>query len=402
MIKYILNDGLYKIEIFMILFSMFFQSFAILNTNDFGIPFSFFVAIYIFFKLIYLKKINIRILIFIIIVLSFQFIIFFINKYYININKLIRFSVILFIYYNYFEYFKLNFGRYKKYIYKYTNRFIKFIVLYGIYSIFAIIYRFPLLLNIFNNSNSYNNRGLFDYVGGWVTLPRIYGTFFEPSSYGMFLVIIYFIYQKINKKPNRFINILILTNILFTFSRSAYVAFFYSLFLINIYNYLSKKLNNRFFKNNIIYIYTLPIINIYIMDFFTSIFLDSSSFGRTNSAFYYFINQIKNFPNLLFFIGNGLGSIGFFYDKNLYGLYFIESIPHNGIVEFFYEFGFIMLLLIFLLSFKYINKKNYPVLIIFFSIMSFESYYNVESFIIAFVFTYFVYSSNSLKEVKCV
>lgn len=382
---------LVRIEIFFFIFSIFFQDFAIFNTNDFGISFSFIFSLYIFIKLIYLNLYSVKLINFFLLILSMQFLSFFYNDNYINFSKISRLIIILFIFYNAYLFLKQNYSKHKEIFTNTINKFVFFSVFYGIYSIFANIYKLPLFLNILNNNVSYKKMSFFSYAGGWIDLPRIYGNYFEPSAYGMFMVTIFYIYNKINLDPKIYINSLIITNLIFTFSRSAYAAFIYSVFFILLYKIFFIRFNNQDFKKTLTIIYLLPFFNIYVMDFFKIIFTDLSSFGRTNSANYYLLEYLKEFPNLEFFIGKGIGSISAFYSERLYTLFFVESLPHNAFVEFIYEYGVILFIIVIIYLFSKTNKFNFKYLVVIFSILSFESYYNVESFLILFLLLYFIF-----------
>jgi hypothetical protein len=394
-----------KFEIVLFVFLLFAQNFAIIKTKNFGISTLTIYLIFLFFKYRMYQKFKFRNIIFTIIC----FIIFFISLFFngdINIFRILRWLMIgcvLILTLKYIEIiYKWNM---EKWLWKIFFRMSVLISIYGLYEYIANIYKLPLFLNVFSNNPSYGVRGLTKYYGGWVDFPRISTMFFEPSAYAIFLVgviVLLFNSKYVNKKKKYFIGILLLINELMTFSRSGWGILLYTFICFIIVTLIIRAKFFRIFYylvNKIILF--IPFMNLFFMYLGNKyIFNDLSSKARTNSGIFYLVESFKNFKVILF--GHGVGAMSENYANNLWKTMYIEKYAHNGYIEFIYEFGWVLFILIVLYTYVNIDKikkyKNKILALSFISsICSFGTVYNIESILVMIIL---VYSYNKFESLK--
>ncbi len=375
-----------KIEIIIFIILLFLQNFSIITTKSFGIAGTTIFLIYIFIRYKLFFKIDKKTLIFgigfVIFVLLSQFV-----NHAFNFSQIVRYLMIIFIAWTTIKFMqevcKTN---QKEFFDKAFYCAIMVITIYGVYQLIASKLDLPILLNLFSNNPSYGARGLFESYTGWMNDVRIYTTFYEPSSYALFLTIAYFYsmsFSKLNKEQKFALTAMTLFNIIFTFARSGWVTFAY---------YVAIYLAFEIFENNIklkkivkIGTILLPVITLIIMGTLgIYIFKDLSSTGRTYSSLYYLSNSLDSIKCIL--VGHGLGSMFNIPEGLVYNGYAVENFAHNGYIDIIYQFGIPFFILILYAIIKYIKAKKlddeWLVYATLFTLCCFGSMYSVESIII--------------------
>lgn len=371
-----------KIEYLLFIILLFFQNFAIIRTEEFGISglviFLLIISL-IRFKKIYFK-ISIKYLAFIgviigVIVLSAIF-----NKtlYIMQIAKLIMILWLIYVTYIYIRDI-YNEGN-QEYFWKLYSKITLIMLLYGIYEFIAIRNSLPLILNIFNNNPSYYVRDVNDYFSGWNDGYRLYNVFFEPSAFSAFIVYNFFFikenkYIKVGMK--RIIYFLIIFNLYFTYARTGWVTMAY---MITIYFAYKLLYNKNKILNEVLDMTTfmLPFLNLIIMYFVgLTVFNDLSSLSRTYSGIYYFKNSFDNIKSVI--LGHGCGSI---VNGNIQ-LVNIGTSAHNGYCDIIYQYGILTFLYLIFKEkdlIKNIKKHRYLIIGILGTLNCFANYYMVETF----------------------
>lgn len=388
-----------KIEYTLFIILLFFQNFAIIKTDSFGINglviFLLVISI-IQFKTFY-YKIKTKYLCFSLFVIIMIIIGSFLNNilYITQIAKIIMDIWLVYATYTYVKKIYIE-GNQEKFFSLYSK--IAFVIfLYGIYEFIAIRKSLPLFLNVFNNNPSYYVRNVNDYFSGWNEKYRLYNVFFESSAFSVFLVYNFFFIKEnkyIKKYFKTMLYIIIAFNLFFTYARTGWVTMCYMIIIYVSYKFLSNKakiLDNIFFL--------FPIINIVIMYFWGLVlYTDVSSVARTYSAIYYLQNSFDSIKSLLF--GHGCGSIA----NGTLHLINIDTSAHNGYCDILYQYGilvFVNLLKAVKNKIKDIKKHRYLIVGVIGTLCCFANYYIVETFI-ALVILIFVYceEENKNEEVK--
>lgn len=393
----IINDIIMNLFILSILF----QSFAPIKTENYGISFLTLMCIFVFLvynrKLLFKKKY----IYFLLIINIYLFINLLFNQMF-NILKILRFNMLYFIIITTFMYmnFLNSISKIDEFFQKFINYSI-FVCVYGLYQKLSYKYMLPQFLNIFIDNPSYvkNSRDLFYIYGGWVEKERLYATFFEPSVYAVFLVVVYviLIYSKSSSKINKFkkliLFILLIINLYFTYSRTGWGAIFYIVILVTINKIVRiEKLKKLFFINLII---ILPFLNMFVLKYFNEVkYTDLSSKARISSPIYYLKNSLDS--PCKFLIGHGLGSIQSNYSLFLFEDSFVESYAHNGYVEFIYELGIVWLLFFIIFYYRFCykindNDKRFVYGIILPVLMGFEQFIYIESILSILILTYYIF-----------
>lgn len=375
-----------KIEIVIFIILLFLQNFSIITTKSFGIAGITIFLVYVFFRYKLYFKINKKIILvgasFVIFTLLSQFV-----NHSFNFSQIIRYSMIIFIAWTTIKFieeiYKTN---QKDFFDKVFFSAIMVITIYGVYQLIASKLELPLLFNIFNNNPSYGARGLFESYTGWMNDVRIYTTFYEPSSYALFLTIAYFYimhFSNLNKDQKFVLTAMTLFNIFFTFARSGWVTFVY--YIAIYYAFMLFENNYKLKKIVKIGIVLLPIITLLIMGTLgVYIFKDLSSTGRTYSSIYYLSNTFDSIKGIL--VGHGLGSMFNIPSDLTYNGYAVENFAHNGYIDILYQFGIPFFILVIYVLLRYIKQKNidndWLVYATIFTLCCFGSMYSVESIII--------------------
>ena len=377
-----------KIEYLVFIILLFLQNFALIRTSDFGINgmilFLFLISVLnarkYYFKI---KKETFIVLVLGILTLFISSIIN--NTFY--ITQIIRFIMIfLLIYISNIYINEIFVNENKESFFKiYTNVLLIFLI-YGIYELIANIYSLPLFMNVFANNPSYGERGLYRYYGGWADRTRLYGTFFEPSVFSVFLTYNIFLVKELNlKKLKKYIlYVLMLFNLFFTYARTGYVTFVYMVGIYFLYEMILKNMKKTSIVDFLILL--LPFFNLILMYFLgLNLFSDLSSLGRTYSAIYYLKAAFQNVKNILF--GHSAGSI----INSDITIKYIEKQAHNGYVDIIYQFGLIAFVYIIYFLYKKIQKINYKkylILGVLSTFCCFASYFCVETIIVEVVLIY--------------
>ena len=385
-----------KFEYFLFIILLFFQNFAVIKTDSFGINglVIFLLIISIFrFKTFY-YKINISYLcfsLFIIIILILGS--FFNNILY--ITQILKIIMNVWLIYAVYIYVKkiYNDGN-QEYFWVLYAKIALVMFLYGIYEFIAIRNSLPLFLNVFNNNPSYYVRSVNDYFSGWNEKYRLYNVFFEPSAFSAFLVYNFFLIKEnryIKKYLKNILYMIIIFNLIFTYARTGWVTMCYMIIIYISYKFLSNKakiLDNIFFL--------FPIINIIIMYFVGLVlYTDISSVARTYSAIYYLQQSFDSMKSFLF--GHGCGSIA----NGTLHLNNIDTSAHNGYCDIMYQYG--ILIFIYLLKevknkIKNIKKHRYLIVGIIGTLCCFANYYIVETFITLAVLIFVYCKEENIEE----
>ncbi|WP_158453444.1 hypothetical protein [Pelosinus fermentans] len=274
----------------------------------------------------------------------------------------------------------------------YIRLFVKSIIVvtfigcfYGIYQAIAVYYDLPYFLNIFSTNTSYHPRDLYEYYGGWIDIYRIYGVFDEPSFYAAFLILVSVIllHLKLNSLIKVALWILIIINIISTFSRLGYACF-----AIVVMSYYINSLNFIFMNKKLQYyiigflLISIPLImpGISYLLYHYDIFSDLSISGRTNSQLYYF-EEARLF-------GFGMGSIKAF-SSNFAVIGDIEKFAHNALASIAYEWGIVAISFYYYIMLSFLKNSKIPgislcVVAAVSSLLSFGEFYNIESILIMF------------------
>lgn len=378
-------------ELLLFTFFIFFQNFALIRTKSFGISGLSLFLVYIFFKYKYYKNLNLKFILFVLITFIFIALETYFNKVF-YFTQIMRYFLVVFIVYTGYFYIKDIFQKHKEdKLLDYMFKFTIFICIYGIYQIYASLYRLPMFLNIFSNNPSYAVRGLYGGYSGWTSFDRIYTTFFEPSAYAVFLanlIFIFILYYKKDKKDS-FIShkfmfiytmIMMIINLILTSSRSGWMIILCYIMLCIYYKYLSKsKILNKIVNVLTIMLPFIIFASMYLAGLL--IFKDKSSFVRTYSSLYYLIKSSKNI--LFIIIGHGLGTINIGeYCINFHKV-IIEPFAHNGYIELVYQFGWIYFLFLIITINKFISKglknNNWFAYASVSTLCCFGTLYNVDS-----------------------
>ncbi len=375
-----------EIELILFVCCVFFQNFAIIRTNNFGISCLTVFLIYAFVRYKYFLRFTKKTIAFLGVTLIVSLAGFVFNDVF-NYMQLFRLLMIFFVIYTGYHYIKDTFmnGKNEKLL-KYTMIISVIICIYGIYQYVASMCGWPIFLNIFNNNPSYAVRGIFEIYGGWNNGNRIYATFFEPSVYALFLVSLFFIFLLYKKKRNGLYYIamlLILINIILTFSRVGFISFFCYMLMYIYSKYVDKKIKWSAIVNKILtpLIVLLPFVMLIIMHFVgMRFFTDSSMILRTNSALFYLANSFENIKYIL--VGHGLGTLSDAMPKTNEKMQ-IEPFAHNGYIELIYVFGLAYFLFLIYFIYKTLLRgleKNKLIVYISVSLLCcFGTLYNVES-----------------------
>lgn len=383
-----------KIDIWIFVISIFLQAFSIIKTDSFGISFVTTVVVYLTLKyrLFTSIKQNRSFLLFNLLIIALLLFTYFINRKAIDILKICRLEIVICT--TYFSIVFLNLIRRKEYLidfYKIVNKITVLICIYGIYQYIAYFFRLPLFLNVFSNNPSYGGDfGLYSYYGGWQQ-NRIYTTFSEPSFYGQFLVILFFVIYIIRKNYDKIVLntnlsiVLILINLYLTGARSAQVQFIYVVVGLIGWHLLDKRNLEKLQKIYYYLFISLPLINLAIMKFADDhVFNDLSSKARTYSGLYYLQESFTSIKYALF--GHGLGVMQREYEL-ISDMQYIEAYAHNGYVEIIYECGIILFLLILIYIIMLLSKIDnkmyrFIVLAVIVNSNDFATGYNIESIIV--------------------
>ncbi len=377
------REKVFKIEMIIFVILLFLQNFAIIKTKSFGISALVIFLIFLTIKYKFVMKPNwnfIRIMcVFTIVILLSSAI-----NGYMNIMQVIRLYMIFFVIWSAYKYIKLI--QEKKQISFFYNIFsIAIIVItsYGIYQLIASNFKLPMFLNFFSNNPSYGERKIFEVYTGWVDTGRIYSTFYEPSAYGIFLSMAYFFIMNqdsVSKKQKIAITILSFINIIFTYSRSAWVTFVYFICIYLLFRLLKKEsILKKIGKACII---ILPLISLTIMSTLgLTIFKDLSSIKRSYSSLYYLQESTNSIKDVM--IGNGVGSVSKEEGDIIFNNVHIEKFTHNGYIEIAYQLGLPFLIFVIYVILKYLKNKgmtdNWIAYASIFTLCCFGSMYCVES-----------------------
>lgn len=387
-----------KIEYFLFIILLFFQNFAIIKTDTFGINglVIFLLIISIFQFKIFYYKINIRYLFFVL----FMIIILILGSFFndiLYITQVIKIIMnIWLIYAGYIYIKKIYKDGNQEYFWSLYAKVALIMFLYGIYEFIAIRNSLPLFLNVFNNNPSYYVRSVHDYFSGWNEGYRLYNVFFEPSAFSAFLVYNFFLIKEnryIKKHLKRILYILIIFNLVFTYARTGWVTMCYMVIIYMAYKLLS---NNAKMLDNIFFLF--PIINIIIMYCVGLIlYTDKSSVARTYSAIYYLRESFDSIKSFLF--GHGCGSIA----NGTLHLNNIDTSAHNGYCDIIYQYGmpiFIYLLEVIKHKIRNIKKHRYLIVGVIGTLCCFANYYVVETFIVLAILIIYCEEENMEEEVK--
>jgi len=374
-----------KLDIIIFIILLFFQNFAIIKTNSFGIAALTVFLLYIAIKYKIYLKLNKKIMISLFCLLFFITFSQLMNNAF-DILQLLRFFMIIFVAYITIEYIKnIYLSQREAFFNKIFTIVLITISIYGIYQLLAGKFNLPLILNFFNNNPSYGARGIFEDYTGWVDTARLYTTFYEPSAYAIFITFAYF-YIMNTKSDKKTINIittiLVVVNLFFTYSRSGWVTFAYFIIIYFMFKILKRESVLKKIGKAITVL--LPFITLIIMSTLgVYIFKDLSSMGRTYSSLYYISNSVNNIKSFL--IGHGLGAMLKVSEGLLYNGYIVEKFSHNGYIDIIYQLGVPFFSIIIVSLLKGINKaklsNNWIVYASVFTLCCFGSVYNVESII---------------------
>jgi hypothetical protein len=306
------------------------------------------------------------------------------------IMSVFRIYMLIFIGYITYKYIDIIYKKnYQSIFYSIFYWSVIVITMYGLYSVVAGKFNLPLFLSVFCNNPSYLViKSIYSYFGGgWVGSYRVFATFAEPAFYSYFLNMSFIILMnmEVSKLKKNIAYILILLNLIFTYSRSGQAVFIAILLSYSIYwiisNIFNKTFNYKVFCGAAILIPFYNILLMMISNIF--IFNDMSSNVRTNSALYYLKESITGFKNIL--LGHGYKSLQLNYSDFLQEIG-IGMVAHNGYIEIIYEFGwliFILLICILLLIIAKIKdiKRRILILTLISAVSAFVSFYYIESFV---------------------
>lgn len=368
-----------KIEYYLFIILLFFQNFAVIATEDFGINglvlFLIFISI-INYKKFYMK-INKNFLLFLIAVIAVLFCGSFFNDIF-YVTQIIKVILTIWLVYVVYIYMKDVYNKnHQKYFWKYYTTVSVVMFSYGIYEYLANIFKFPLFMNIFSNNTSYTVYEINSYYGlaAWSGTSRLHNVFFEPSIFSVFLVYNFFLIKElkyITKKKKILICALILFNLNFTYARTGMVMFIYMIGIFLLYKMFYNKA--KIFDN---ILFLLPFLNMVIMaNVGLYMYTDLSSLQRTYSALYYFMHSFDSFKSIL--IGHGCGSV---VNSDVNEDY-VEAVTNNGYVDLMYQFGiplFIYFLILTKSSIKKIKYNRYLIVGVLATISCFGVYYFVET-----------------------
>lgn len=387
-------DRIKKIDIELLIFVLciFLQNFAIISTKDFGISCIVLFLIYVFFRYNYIKKLNVKFIAFNVISLLFVALNYVFNDIF-AFTQVVRYFLVAFVVFTGYYYVKDIIDKSKTdLLLKYCFIVTTIICVYGIYQFIASLYDLPMFLNIFNNNPSYAVRHIHETYGGWVKIGRIYGVFFEPSIYAIFLSNLFFIFLLTKKddyyyKLSYFIPmVLIFFNILLTFSRAGWIVFLIY-FTVYIFNKLFRNndLLKKMFKFSIIILPFIVFVAMYTIGLM--LFKDNSSLTRTYSSLFYLKRTFSHLKYIL--IGHGLGSISMPNFCNWFHRTDIEPFTHNGFIEVLYQFGLIYFIYAIYKINKFISKtiksKSFYSFAAFSSLLCFGAHYNIDSLVVLII-----------------
>lgn len=374
----------FDFEIIIFLLCLFLQDFSIIKTKSFGIPCLTLFLVYAFFRYNFFKKLNKKFIIFCLITIIVIVLSSILNKYF-NYTQIFRYLSVLFIFFAGYNYIKILFDKKKNdTLLKYALVFSLIISLYGVYQSTASMVGLPMFLNIFNNNPSYAVRGIYEVYGGWSSTYRVYGTFFEPSVFAIFLSNLFFIFLLFykDKKLLYYITmILLLFNIFLTFARSGWIVFLCYLIVYILYRFIFKKLKKGLLEFIFeVSILLLPLFIVVIM-YFVGLYLfkDNSSLSRTYSSIYYLTFSFQDILSILF--GHSLGSLSLIKNVIFNGAS-IEPFAHNGYVEIIYLLGWPYFIYLLFKVREFFTKTKNNKLFAYATISTlccFGAYYNVES-----------------------
>lgn len=379
------KKNIQRTEIIIFIILLFFQNLAVITTSSFGIAGITVFLLYIFLKYKLFLKIDKK---FILLVGgAFGFIALSqVLNHAINISQIIRHAMIFFIAWTTIKYIKLIFNNDQKDFFEKAFFFAMMVItIYGIYQIIACKLEMPNFFNALSNNPSYGARGFFESYTGWMNDVRIYTTFYEPSSYALFLTIAYFYtinFKNLNNDKKFVLTVLTIFNLIFTFSRSGWVSFAYFIVIYAMFRILEDNTNlKKLMKIAVVF---LPFITLAIMSTLgIVVFKDLSSTGRTFSSLYYLVNSIKGLKGLLF--GHGLGSMMNIPEDLTYHGYAVENFAHNGYIDIMYQLGIPFFAIILYAIIRYLKEKKindeWIVYATVFTICCSGSLYNVESII---------------------
>lgn len=334
-----------EFEILMILFiiGLVFQNFSIVKTSDFGISFLTIVCLLLFVKYKMINKIPMVFILILTLSLVTSIMIFFVQIEYFVPIKIVRFFMVFFVYYVTARY--TNILIFNNKIFKFLVIFKKIITLiniYGIYEFITYYTKWPLFLNFFSNNPSYGVTKNEIIFGGWIDLPRIRTVWFEPSAYGMFLCVAFLLFWIFRKsiKFKLYHALLMVINLIFTFSRSPILCFLMIGAIYLLVKSINKIKDNFIFNLIYVCVIFLPFFNLLLMSLSNKyLFSDLSSDARTMSPIFYLSKFFDNLWNTLFGYGFGSISIVATMNKNIKGL---EGYAHNGYVQLLFEGGAIL------------------------------------------------------------
>ncbi len=384
-----------KIEYFLFIILLFFQNFALIKTESFGINglviYLFIISI-IHFKKFY-GKINLKFLFFSVLIILIVIVGSFFNNI-MYLTQILKIVMILWLIYAVYIYIKTIYEeKNEEYFWNLYSKIALGMFLYGIYEFIAIRNSLPLFLNIFNNNPSYYVRGVTDYFSGWNEGYRLYNVFFEPSAFSLFLVYNFFLVKEneyMKRSIKKVLYVLIIFNLIFTYARTGWVSMLYMIAIYLSYKFLLKRARIL----DIIF-FLLPIINIIIMHSIGLVlYQDSSSIARTYSAIYYLKESFSNIKVFLF--GHGCGSIA----NASVNIENIDTSAHNGYCDIIYQYGFpifIYLLLKLKNKIKGIKKHRYLIVGVIGTLCCFANYYIVETFISLAVIIFVYCDKENLK-----
>lgn len=400
------SENIQKTEILIFVILLFLQNFAIITTKSFGIAGITVFLLYTFIRYKMYLKIDKKTIIFTGVVFAFILLSQLLNNAF-KITQIVRYAMVFFIAWTSIKYIKIIYENNNKNFFETVFFFaLMVITTYGVYQFIACKLQMPNILNLFSNNPSYGARGIFESYGGWTNDIRIYTTFYEPSSYALFLTIAYFYvltFKSIDKEKKFAITALALFNLFFTFSRSGWVTFIY---FVGIYIMFKILKNNSILKKiGKVLIVLLPLITLVVMSTLGIIvFRDISSNARTYSSLYYLTNSFDSIKSIV--IGHGLGSMLDLPEGTRYNDFPVENFAHNGYIDIIYQLGMPFFILALYAVVKYLKEKNiddeWLICATIFTLCCFGSMYNVESIMVmvCIVIVYYehIHSTKSKKE----
>ena len=402
--KKVFNEKKWALVIFLV--TIFFQNFALISNESFGIAASTVVLAVFAFRYRLINRISKGFFSFVVGLFITLLITSAVNAY-CNISQVLRLFMIVFDGIVSYRFIKVNSkaAGMCDFVFKALSIITIIMCLYGVYQYVAVSHHWPHFMNIFNNNTSYKPRGVFDYYGGWTSsFGRIYGVCSEPSFYASILCIDFVILWEspIRNKIINFAQIMIIVNIILTGARSGWGIF--ACIILSIIATTLFRRENLSIKMIQFVVVFIPIITFFFMNYLVVIankgYSDASALSRTLSAQYY-LNEVFDSINSVLF-GHGLG---YSWSLDLTNERYIEAVAHNGYIEIMYLLGipflFFLLYQINLLSKKLPDQVLRTIfLMVAVSMCMFGSDYNIESNIELFFVMFALFEVISSSEMK--